>query len=33
MEFTQLAPNGPVLLTPQVFGDERGFFAGNVSPE
>lgn len=26
MEFTALAPNGPVLLTPRVFGDERGFF-------
>lgn len=26
MEFTVLAPNGPVLLTPRVFGDERGFF-------
>jgi len=26
MEFTPLAPNGPVLMTPKVFGDERGFF-------
>lgn len=26
MEFRPLAPNGPVLLHPQVFGDARGFF-------
>lgn len=26
MEFQHLAPNGPVLLIPKVFGDERGFF-------
>lgn len=26
MEFTSLAPNGPVLLTPRVHSDERGFF-------
>jgi dTDP-4-dehydrorhamnose 3,5-epimerase len=26
MEFLTLAPGGPVLLTPKVHGDERGFF-------
>lgn len=26
MEFRSLAPDGPVLLTPRVFGDERGYF-------
>ncbi|MDR2745568.1 MAG: dTDP-4-dehydrorhamnose 3,5-epimerase [Desulfovibrio sp.] len=26
MEFLPLAPGGPVLLTPRVHGDERGFF-------
>lgn len=26
MEFRPLAPNGPVLLIPKVWGDERGYF-------
>lgn len=26
MEFRSLAPNGPVLLIPKVWGDERGYF-------
>ena len=26
MKFTHLAKNGPVILTPQVFNDNRGFF-------
>lgn len=26
MEFKALDPNGPVLLIPRIFGDERGFF-------
>lgn len=26
MEFKPLAPNGPVLLIPKVWGDERGYF-------
>lgn len=26
MEFRELAPNGPVVLAPRVFGDERGYF-------
>lgn len=26
MEFRPLAPNGPVLMTPKVWGDERGYF-------
>lgn len=26
MEFKSLAPNGPVLLVPRVYGDERGYF-------
>ena len=26
MEFRHLAPNGPVLMTPVVHGDDRGFF-------
>jgi dTDP-4-dehydrorhamnose 3,5-epimerase len=26
MEFTRLAPDGPVLLTPVLHGDDRGFF-------
>lgn len=26
MDFIQLAPNGPVLMNPVVYGDERGFF-------
>lgn len=26
MDFEPLAPNGPVLLIPKVFGDERGYF-------
>ena len=26
MEFELLAPAGPVIMTPKVFGDERGYF-------
>lgn len=26
MQFTPLADNGPVLMQPKIFGDERGFF-------
>lgn len=26
MEFDILAPNGPVVLTPRIFGDQRGYF-------
>lgn len=26
MKFEYLAPNGPVIMTPEVFGDERGYF-------
>ena len=26
MEYKHLAPNGPVVLVPRVFGDERGYF-------
>lgn len=26
MKFEHLAPDGPVLLSPEVFGDERGYF-------
>lgn len=26
MKFRQLAPGGPVILIPEVFGDERGYF-------